>query len=446
MKPKILIVEDEKTFREVLREFLSETYDVVTAEDGKMAKAILSIQSFDLVISDIQMPHFSGVDLLEWIKQNKPCPVILMTGFSHVLEMQKAHALGVEDFIAKPFTDIEIKEKIERIIVPKKVDSLVVKKEQIEFFPIPIEDFVSQKEASCPVYIKLNEEKYIKILHKGGKVSENKIALFKEKGIKFLHVSKDDFPSLVGFSVQLAKAIAESDSINTEKKNRFFKYTGELLSQQIFSNELDQTACNYAKQFVQSSIEIVGRDNEAVGLLMGLNEHTDYLYAHSLGVSAISVLIAKKIGWESSSLLFKLAFSGLFHDIGKKEIPKELLTKPRFKFTSEEVRHYESHTVRGKEILDSLKNAPREAAFVAYEHHENCLGNGYPRGIDQSEIHPFTKIVNVADIFCNYAMKNFRETKVFSLKPALNKIVERKSFEVDKQAFQALSSLFKNAA
>src|SRR5690606_3066436 len=101
---------------------------------------------------------------------------------------------------------------------------------------------------------------------------------------------------------------------------------------------------------------------------------------------------------------------------------------------------FESHTVRGKEILESIKNAPAEAVHVAFEHHENYLSNGYPRAVNQSNLHPFAKIISVADNFCNYAVVS--TSGVASMSPA-DAIIKMKSklYEMDKIAFTALSEL-----
>src|SRR3989344_8465266 len=96
---KILLVEDDDYFRSAVKDLLSKKYDVLEAANGKIARDLLILTSVDLVLSDIQMPHFTGVDLLEWVKKNRPSPVILMTGFSHILETQRAHELGADDFL-----------------------------------------------------------------------------------------------------------------------------------------------------------------------------------------------------------------------------------------------------------------------------------------------------------------------------------------------------------
>ena len=106
---KILVVEDDEFFRTALENVLVDAkFDVTVAPNGKSAKELLSMTPFDLIVSDIQMPFFDGVELLEWVKENKPTPFILMTGFAHILETKSAFELGADEFIAKPFEDDEL--------------------------------------------------------------------------------------------------------------------------------------------------------------------------------------------------------------------------------------------------------------------------------------------------------------------------------------------------
>lgn len=104
-KIKILIVEDSEDFKNLLRDFLTKQgIEVVNTSNGKEALKILDNTQLDLVLSDIRMPEMDGVVLLKKIKEKQPSlPVILMTGFSHILETETAHSLGASDFISKPF-------------------------------------------------------------------------------------------------------------------------------------------------------------------------------------------------------------------------------------------------------------------------------------------------------------------------------------------------------
>ena len=108
MFKKILVVEDDQFFREAIRDLLKKKFIVFEAPNGKSAKEVLSIQDVDLVISDIQMPGLTGLELLEWSKENKPVPFIIMTGFSMALETQSAFEMGAKGFIAKPFKNSDL--------------------------------------------------------------------------------------------------------------------------------------------------------------------------------------------------------------------------------------------------------------------------------------------------------------------------------------------------
>ena len=79
---RVLVVDDEKSIRMTLKEFLDEAnYDVETAEDADVASQLLENEAFDVVVSDIILPRMSGVQLLQKIRQAAPdVQVIMMTG------------------------------------------------------------------------------------------------------------------------------------------------------------------------------------------------------------------------------------------------------------------------------------------------------------------------------------------------------------------------------
>lgn len=105
MKTNVLVVDDDNHMRIALRESLLRAgYSVSVAEDGKEALANLNTRPFDLVITDVKMPHITGIDLLQQIKEQSPfLPVILMTGYGTVQDAVKVIKEGAYDYIQKPF-------------------------------------------------------------------------------------------------------------------------------------------------------------------------------------------------------------------------------------------------------------------------------------------------------------------------------------------------------
>lgn len=100
---RLLIVDDEQSMRELLEHVLArEGYHVETAENGRVALERMKEYAFDLVISDIQMPDMTGIELLEQVRATSPETVVIMiTAFATVDTARQAFKLGAEDFIIK---------------------------------------------------------------------------------------------------------------------------------------------------------------------------------------------------------------------------------------------------------------------------------------------------------------------------------------------------------
>lgn len=101
---RILIVDDEKSVRETLREMLEyEGYEVVEADSGLQALDLFSQNSFDVVLCDIKMPGMDGMELLDKILQSYDIPVIMISGHGTIDTAVDAIKKGAFDFIIKPF-------------------------------------------------------------------------------------------------------------------------------------------------------------------------------------------------------------------------------------------------------------------------------------------------------------------------------------------------------
>ena len=111
MKSRILIVDDEESIREFLEIMLKkEGYEVSTAEDGLKAQELLKKKTFDMIISDLQMPHVTGIELLKHVKESYPDTVfMLITAFGTTETAVEAMKMGAYDYLTKPFKIDEVR-------------------------------------------------------------------------------------------------------------------------------------------------------------------------------------------------------------------------------------------------------------------------------------------------------------------------------------------------
>lgn len=119
--PRFLIVDDFSTMRRIIRNLLKEIgyVNAEEAEDGSAALAKLRSQSFDFVVTDLNMPNMNGFDMLNEIRGDpalKHLPVLLVTAEAKREDIINAAQAGASGYIVKPFTRATLEEKIAKIV------------------------------------------------------------------------------------------------------------------------------------------------------------------------------------------------------------------------------------------------------------------------------------------------------------------------------------------
>jgi len=119
---KILVVDDFSTMRRIVRNLLVElgfsSALIQEADDGESALTMLRAQSFDLVVTDWNMPNMTGIDLLRAIRAEgalKALPVLMVTAENNRDQIIAAAQAGVNGYVVKPFTAVTLKEKLTKI-------------------------------------------------------------------------------------------------------------------------------------------------------------------------------------------------------------------------------------------------------------------------------------------------------------------------------------------
>jgi two-component system response regulator PilR (NtrC family) len=123
-KPKrMLVVDDEKSVRDLLAEYLNEYgYEVTCASNGQDALKAYKEGPFDIILSDLNMAPMDGLELLNQVKQINPDAIFIMiTGYPSITSSIEAIKKGARDYITKPFSIDEIRMKVERALLEKSL-------------------------------------------------------------------------------------------------------------------------------------------------------------------------------------------------------------------------------------------------------------------------------------------------------------------------------------
>lgn len=115
--PHILIVDDERSIREPLGEYLtSHGFRVKEAASADVARTLLAANPFDIVVCDIMMPGEDGLSLTRHIRERGDIPVILLTARTEDTERIVGLEMGADDYLGKPFNPRELVARIKAVL------------------------------------------------------------------------------------------------------------------------------------------------------------------------------------------------------------------------------------------------------------------------------------------------------------------------------------------
>ena len=147
---------------------------------------------------------------------------------------------------------------------------------------------------------------------------------------------------------------------------------------------------------IEDIIDQTGSNSRIFNMLHCIRDYDEMTYVHSVNVSLICNCFAKWLEMSESDTR-TLTLGGLLHDIGKINIPRDILLKPDT-LTNDEYEVVKTHTIRGYDILKD-KKIDDKIKMISLQHHERFDKTGYPYGKSGDEIEPFAMIVAIADVY-----------------------------------------------
>src|ERR1035437_9652981 len=108
---KILVIEDEvMVLKSIEFKLKKEGFDVITAPDGKVAYDLLSEETFDMIITDLMIPYYSGLELSNYVRNElkSKVPIIVLSSMGQEESILEAFRLGANDYMTKPFIPNEL--------------------------------------------------------------------------------------------------------------------------------------------------------------------------------------------------------------------------------------------------------------------------------------------------------------------------------------------------
>ncbi len=219
-------------------------------------------------------------------------------------------------------------------------------------------------------------------------LNSKSIKSLKRLGIPALYI---DDGSLPDFYVE--------DVIDEKSRVAAIKLTRDILrGRSSTSSPLEKALVAESKTIIEDLIEQLMENPNLMVNLVDIRSVDDYLFGHSVNVCVLSLITGVCLCYDKIKLM-RLGIGSLMHDMGKALIPSNILNKPG-SLTHEEFDIIKRHSEYGYLILTNENSRIKKlSALIALQHHERYNGEGYPKGLRGSEIHEFSQIVGIADVF-----------------------------------------------
>jgi putative nucleotidyltransferase with HDIG domain len=192
----------------------------------------------------------------------------------------------------------------------------------------------------------------------------------------------------------------DSEDQKKYSKEVYFKSIG--LVKEVVESINQQKALNIrkAKRLMQNAVNAIMQDDSTLLGLANIKNYDEYTFNHSVNVAIYAIALGQRIGIPKKHLSH-LGMAGLFHDMGKTRIPKEILNKTG-KLSPEEWLLMRSHPVAGTELIMRMKEWGELSTRMiegAFEHHLRYDLTGYPRLTRKRKITLFGRIITIGDFY-----------------------------------------------
>ena len=224
------------------------------------------------------------------------------------------------------------------------------------------------------------------LLQKGQRLEQSYISHIAHHGFQGVYIAD-----------KMSEEIKIKAVIDDELRNSAARTVRDIYIQSMTTG-VSQNMADGAKAVVHDIVDEIIANRGIIVNMIDLKSYDNYTYYHSVNVGVLSIVMGVALGMNRSSL-YRLGLGALLHDIGKVFIGKDIIGKSDA-LTPEEYEEVKKHPVLGYDYLSNANlDLPASGLIGILQHHERNDGSGYPEGLTGDQIHKFSRIIAISDVY-----------------------------------------------
>lgn len=265
-----------------------------------------------------------------------------------------------------------------------------------EYLPISIEGIHLGVLDAFDIFVKAGDD-YFLVKPRNSKADAQVISKYKPIS-PYLYLRAAERDSYFKKVEEALPNLIKNPNIPAREKAAVLTDAAVEIVDRLFSDPGNPKTMASAKRYTEQCVLFIGSEQQAFFHLIELSNHDHYTYAHSVGVAAYAIALAREMRSFSGEQLADIGLAGMLHDIGKCMVDPAIINK-KGPLSEDEWNIMKKHPEQGAEILRRHRNLSPIITLAAEGHHESLLGTGYPKRLKGMELDPVVRMICLTDAF-----------------------------------------------
>jgi len=446
---KILLAQTNHKLKDRLNLYLDNlptSVEVIETSDISQMKDLLEqIMGIDIVLTCHENSSFEGMKIASSLLKDYDCDLVVNTeeNLEGSLEYKSFEALNERSHLIQNDVNCETFHNLVLDILKRRKD-LSFEYTEEEYRKVRLIYFLRCNKVLCDVYIKLSEEKYIKILKKGDIYTRDDLQKYREKKIKFLYVQSEDYEEF-GAGLSKTPFLIEDKNLDPKYVEDAIINTLDIVHEMVSESGVTDEVINLVDYSVYQIENTLEDDRILSRLLASFKDRKDYLLDHSYMVAYFSNSVCSNMDWDSEEIRKKLSYAAMLQDLTLADpelaMAVNLQTADMVNYTDEQIAYYKSHPQQICELVKKNNKIPLNVDEILLSHHEKPEGNGFPRALSSHRVTQLSAVFIVAHSFVDELYREeFDLDKVSTILARMKKRFSTGNYQ---KPFDGLMNVFK---